>query len=464
MESTNKSIQERIQYLRENTDFVSAVFDNLIGYAIVAADFDGNIIAYNEGAHQIYGYTPEEIIGKENINIFFTEASIAAGRIEQIVAGLLDQGRVAFEGEMVRKNGSRFPAHKLFTLTQDKSGQVVGFVEIVQDLTKQKKAEALAEQSNIRLRRIIESNADSMLIVDREGIIRFVNAATEALFVRPEKELLGTDFGFPTSSGERTEIDIVRPVANGMAVAEMRVTDIEWQGQRAYLATLRDITERQQAEQQIKASLAEKVLLLKEIHHRVKNNLQIISSLLKLQTRYTGDEQVLEIFRESQNRISTMASVHSMLYNSENFTNINFGEYIRDTAKQLFRSYNTNPKAVSLKIKAEDCMLSIDTAIPCGLMINELISNALKHAFPGGRGGEILIGMNKAGNDIRIVFEDNGVGFPENLDFQSTNTLGMRLLGMLAKQLGGSIEMIRNGGTRFVILLKDKNTEGGVTQ
>jgi diguanylate cyclase (GGDEF)-like protein/PAS domain S-box-containing protein len=251
MESANSIIQDRIQDLRENTDFVATVFDSLVGYAIIAADFDGNIIAYNEGAHQIYGYTPEEVIGRQSIDTFLPKEFIAESLFQQIVSELLEKKRFAVEGEMLRKDGSRFPAHLLLTLTKDKSGQTVGFVEIVQELTLQKKAEALIKESETRLRRIIESNADSMLIVDREGIIRFVNAATEALFVRTKKELLGSPFGFPATSGERMEIEIVRPVAYGMAVAEMRITDIEWQGQKAYLATLRDVTERKIIEEKL---------------------------------------------------------------------------------------------------------------------------------------------------------------------------------------------------------------------
>ena len=247
----NGLIQDRIQYLRENTDFISTVFDSLIGYAIVAADFDGNIIAYNKGAHRIYGYAPEEIIGRKNIECFFTGEFIAECRFQQVVSEILEKGRFSFEGEMLRKDGSRFPAQILFTLTRDRSGQIVGFVEIVQELTAQKQAEALVKESEARFRRIIENNADGMLIVDREGIISFANPAAEALFVRPAKELRGTCFGFPTASGERTEVKIVRPVAFGPAVAEMRVADIEWQGEKAYLATLRDVTDRKVIEEKL---------------------------------------------------------------------------------------------------------------------------------------------------------------------------------------------------------------------
>ncbi|TRZ74148.1 MAG: sensor histidine kinase [Deltaproteobacteria bacterium] len=222
----------------------------------------------------------------------------------------------------------------------------------------------------------------------------------------------------------------------------------------ATIAQGQDITERKQQTTELIRSNREKALLLKEIHHRVKNNLQIIASLLRLNTKYSGDERVEEIFRESQDRIRAMAAVHSMLYKSESFSEINFGEYIRETARQLFRSYNTNPETISLLINAEDVMLSIDSAIPCGLIINELISNALKHAFPDGRSGEIRIAMKMDENDVRIIFENNGVDFPEGIDFRNTETLGLQLVTMLVAQLDGSVEMVGSGGTRYVITLK----------
>jgi PAS domain S-box-containing protein len=154
MESTAGLIQDRIKYLRENTDFVSAVFDSLIGYAIVAADFDGNIIAYNEGAHQIYGYTPEEVIGRRNIESFFPGEFTAAGGFQQAVSELLEKGRFACAGEKVRKDGSVFPAQILFTLTRDKNGQIVGFVEIVEDLTERKRAEEATREARENAARI----------------------------------------------------------------------------------------------------------------------------------------------------------------------------------------------------------------------------------------------------------------------------------------------------------------------
>ncbi|MBA3036256.1 MAG: PAS domain S-box protein [Desulfobacterium sp.] len=150
----NSLINDRIKYLRENTDFVSAVFDSLIGYAIIASDFDGNIIAYNEGAHHIYGYVPDEVIGRKNIEVFFPVEFIAQGRFQMVVSELLEKGRVACEAEKVRKDGSIFPARILFTLTTDKNGRNVGFVEIAEDLTERKLAEELTQQARENAARV----------------------------------------------------------------------------------------------------------------------------------------------------------------------------------------------------------------------------------------------------------------------------------------------------------------------
>ena len=164
-----------------------------------------------------------------------------------------------------------------------------------------------------------------------------------------------------------------------------------------------DITDRKEFEEKLQSSLLEKEMLLKEIHHRVKNNLQIISSLLRLQARSTGDEKLEGIFQECQDRISAMASVHQLLYKSQNFAEIDFGEYIRETASLLFRSYRTDTATIELVIEVDNLRLPIETAVPCGLIINEMITNTLKYAFPGERKGQITIKMNRDAQEIKLL-------------------------------------------------------------
>ncbi|AVH69563.1 sensor histidine kinase [Nostoc sp. 'Lobaria pulmonaria (5183) cyanobiont'] len=215
--------------------------------------------------------------------------------------------------------------------------------------------------------------------------------------------------------------------------------------------------ERKQAEEQIKASLQEKEVLLKEIHHRVKNNLQIISSLLNLQAEYLKDNQALEVFKDSQNRIESMALIHEKLYQSQDLARINFADYIQDLVTNLFYSYNVNSSAITLKMNVEEVFLVIDAAIPCGLIINELISNSLKYAFTQTEGGEICIDFypNKV-NLYTLTISDNGVGFAQDFDFHNTESLGLRLVKGLTHQLKGNIDFSSNNGVKYKIIFSTK--------
>jgi PAS domain S-box-containing protein len=214
-----------------------------------------------------------------------------------------------------------------------------------------------------------------------------------------------------------------------------------------------EISERKRAEEKINVSLQEKVVLLREIHHRVKNNLQVISSLLNLQSGYIEDKKSLEIFRESQTRVRSMALIHEKLYQSKDLNKIEFSEYIESLIKDLFKSYNVDSDRIRLNSKLEGIYFEIDTAILCGLIINELVSNSLKHAFPSNKKGEVFIGLNKdAKNKYTLILKDDGIGFPSTVDFRKTESLGLQLVTTLTEQLGGTIELNNNGYTEFKIV------------
>ncbi len=226
--------------------------------------------------------------------------------------------------------------------------------------------------------------------------------------------------------------------------AELRQTNLDLHN---------EIKVRQKAESKIKASLREKEVLLKEIHHRVKNNLQVISSLLNLQLPYIHDKQAAGLFKESQDRIRSMALIHEKLYQSPDLARIHFGEYIRTLTKGLFRAYRINPSKVVLDVQIEDVFVGVDCAVPCGLIVNELVSNALKHAFPSDYPGQGRIGiqLQKLDNhEIELVVEDNGVGLPEGFEIQATKSLGMKLVKLLAEdQLQGSLSVEMNRGVTY---------------
>jgi two-component sensor histidine kinase len=215
---------------------------------------------------------------------------------------------------------------------------------------------------------------------------------------------------------------------------------------------IRAITERKRAEGQLKASLKEKEALISEIHHRVKSNLQVISSLLKLQSEYIHDEQVLDVLKQSRNRIKTIALIHEKLYQSKDVVRIDFADYVRSLSAYLFRLYEVSSDAIALKIEASEVSLGINAAIPCGLIVSELVSNSLKHAFPAGKEGEIHIEFNSdKDNQFTLIVGDNGVGLQKDLDFRKAKSLGLQLVNMLVDQLGSTIEVDRSDGTTFKI-------------
>jgi len=218
-----------------------------------------------------------------------------------------------------------------------------------------------------------------------------------------------------------------------------------------------EIAEHKHADEQVKASLREKEILLQEIHHRVKNNLQVIISLLRLQSRGIKDQNILTMFQESQDRINSMALVHEKIYYSKDLANIRLRDYVNDLASDLFKSYNLSSGIVEFKMEIEDIPIGIDTSIPCGLIINELLSNSLKHAFPENRRGEIKIDIRSAeAGAIEMIYGDNGIGLPESFDFRKSTGFGFQMIVDLVEyKLMGNIKLIRDGGTKFQIRFKE---------
>jgi two-component sensor histidine kinase len=214
-----------------------------------------------------------------------------------------------------------------------------------------------------------------------------------------------------------------------------------------------DLTNRKQTEEQLKATLLEKEALLMEVHHRVKNNLQVISSLLKFQSEYVMDEKVLEMFNESQGRIKSIALVHEKLYRSADLAKVDSSEYIRDLVWQSFRLHQVQSSASDLEMSIEDGIaLGLDVAIPCGLIINELVSNALRHAFTENGEGGIFVALHSQGDQLILTVSDNGVGLPQDLDYQNAQSLGLQLVNTLVEQLDGTMEINTGGeGTAFRI-------------
>ncbi|MEE9594986.1 MAG: histidine kinase dimerization/phosphoacceptor domain -containing protein [Candidatus Hydrothermarchaeales archaeon] len=197
--------------------------------------------------------------------------------------------------------------------------------------------------------------------------------------------------------------------------------------------------------------LREKEVLLKEIHHRVKNNLQVISTMIDLQSMSKAGKPTTEVFKDIQGRIRAMALVHEKLYESEGLSEIRISNYLNELTAFLFQTYNVSPTAVKTKIDVEDVFLNIDPAIPCGLIINELVTNSLTHAFPGEREGEILVSLKSAKGKYNLKVSDNGVGMPDGVDFRNPESLGLQLVDSFVGQIDGTVRLDRKGGTTVII-------------
>jgi len=428
---------------------------------------------------ELLGYEPEEIIGKTPFDIMtYEEAKRVAMEFGTIVesrrpfAGLENTNRCK-DGRLVVLETSGVPIF-------DAAGNFQGYRGIDRDITERKQLEEELRKSEEKYRLIFENAREGISVYEElpDGSRKFVEC-------NPQYAMMS---GYPHE--ELVRIGDTRKVQVSHNITQLEAVDIEnslseqsyrgifsWihpDGKENYIeytaARLNidgstftigidhDITDRKRAEEQLQASLKEKVL--KEIHHRVKNNLQIICSLLDLQANSAKDEQTFAIFNKSQNRIRTMALAHEYLYQSKDLARIAFAEYIPTLANYLFQSYQSYTDAIQLRINIEDGIsLDIDKTIPCGLILNELVSNALKHAFVERREGKsrveltcshrcIVPGKDDDG-EFSLIVSDNGVGFPRNLDFRNTRSLGLRLVVNLVEQLDGTIELDRSAGTTF---------------
>jgi PAS domain S-box-containing protein len=318
---------------------------------------------------------------------------------------------------------------------------------------------------------IIKSMKDSLIVVSQDGIIKRANNATILLLGFTEQEIIGQPINKIIPDGDKLLLNNMKcdigkkrnpPGEETSFISKgQKKIDIIFSASIMYdkygniqdiVCVAQDITERKRSEKIVEDSLHDKEVLLREIHHRVKNNMQIISSLLSHQMENINDNKIKDIFAQSQNRILSMALVHEKLYQSSDLRNIDFKEYINDLAANLFESYRKSEN-IKININVKDILLDIDLAIPTGLIINELITNSLKYAFPGSMKGEINISFRSTGENLfELVIGDNGIGFPKDLDFRKTKSLGLHLVTILAeKQLHGSIDINRNKGTEFQI-------------
>lgn len=351
-----------------------------------------------------------------------------------------------------------------WSLTPVKSdvGKVTGLVFTLAEVTERIRA----VEEIISLAKFPEENINPVMRVSTDGTVIYANKASVKCLTyhgsavgKPlfKKLLQPTLKAFSSGKAKESEFTCCEN-----RILSFTIVPVKEEGYANLYGS--DITERKKAEEEITASLKEKEVLLQEVHHRVKNNMQVIISLLRLQGRKTDDKRYTQMLQESQGRIRTMALVHEKLYQSKSLAKINSHEYIKSLANEVYRSYGVNISKIRLKVAIEDVTLNIEDAIPCGLIINELLSNSMKYAFPHDREGEISISLCSKNKDkMELTVSDNGVGLPEGLDYRDTKTMGLELVRTLVEhQLEGKIELDRSEGARYHIVFKKQHYKARV--
>jgi PAS domain S-box-containing protein len=366
------------------------------------------------------------------------------------------------------------PLRKYFSISvfSPKKGQ---FVTVSTDVTQRKQMEDSLRKSEAQFRALAENSQDYIMRYDRQYRHVYANTAAITIAGKSREEFFGKthrELGSPAHLCALWETAIERVFMTGKPTGEVFTWTgvngevvLDW---RLYpekdetdavvsvLGVSRDITKDKKREDSLRALLKEKEVLLRELNHRVNNNLQLISSLFSLQSRYSKDPSVEAILTESKNRIRSIALVHEKLYLTKGYSQINFGEYITELAQNLFKSFVRSSDRIRLQVDVGDISLDIERAITCGLIINELVSNSLKYAFPGEASGVISISLKKIDDaKIELVIKDSGIGIPDTVDIHATKSLGMQLIHSLAeKQLEATIAMERVGGTVFTFVFK----------
>jgi PAS domain S-box-containing protein len=458
--------------LRLNEEKYRAIYTQAyVGIALVDKENE-KFEQVNQRLCDILGFTMEELQTKtiEDLRIKGDLSRLPSGK-DFIRRGF---ERIFDEQRYRNAAGEEVIFNVTISLIKDENAQPLFFVYIYEDITPKRKAEEQIRIQAAKLNAVFESSSHMIWTMDREyKLTSFNNNQIKWL-----KEVYGLKpyIGMPMMSGAMISTEDYNSFWKSKADTALAGETLKFETlfeskkgikywREIYLNPIRnerdevveisciahDISDQKAAEENIKQSLKEKEVLLKEVHHRVKNNLQVISSILNLQSSYVKDKKSLDLLLESQNRIKSMAFVHESLYQTKDFSNIIFSSYVENITSNLVHSYSNPDNPPELNLDLDPIQLNLDTAIPCGLIINELISNALKYAFRDKKGGKLDVSVKMTGNSIRIVIADNGKGFPPDVDFRNTESLGLQLVVTLVDQISGKIELETKKGAKFTI-------------
>ncbi len=465
------------QALRESEEKFRGIFEQA-GDSIILIDINsGAILDFNEIAHNTLGYTQEEFqkLKLSDLDVFESHEET----IEHMKKTMKNKKEVFYTKHM-KKSGEIIDV-------QVRTGAISFggndyLMSIWSDITERKSVESELFESKERFLQVAANAQEWIWEVDTKGLYTYASPVVENILGYKPEEIVGKKHFydlFHKDDREDLKNEAFKVFNQKLPFRGFINRNTHKNGKTVWLSTSSvpilddesdligyrgadiDITERKKTEELLNGSLAEKELLLKEIHHRVKNNIQVIASLLNLHSSYIKDEKYIETFKEIQNRLRTMALIHEQLYQSKDMANIDFGKYVKELVNSLFRFSRTNIERIRPKLDVEDLSMGLDSAIPCALIINELVLNSMKHAFDIDSSGEIGIQVvikeeSETEKKIEVLIRDNGKGFPENLDFRNTGTFGLQLVITLVEQLGGTIELDRDGGTEFKINFIEK--------
>jgi PAS domain S-box-containing protein len=430
--------------------------------AIVIIDAGGHLVFASQKAHDLFG-TPrsQSIVGRSMLHWVAPEHhTIVQARMREALAGELNP--YSREYRLLKEDRTEFLGEIASSPLFDAWGHATGLLLVCHDVSERRAAEKALRESEERFSRLSNASFEGIVLSQRGRVIDLNDQLADMLLYK-RSEMVGMDvldFVAPESreivlqhlrSGAEEPYEHMALRRDGSTFpVEVRAKSVPSNGDTIRLTAVRDITGRKEAEKQLVVSLREKEILLKEIHHRVKNNMQVISSLLNLGNQKITDTPAKEVLHASMNRIRSMALVHEALYRSENMADIDFSEYLRNMTSWLLHS--SGRLGITFLIGGDSVHLPLDTAIPCGLIANELVSNALKHAFQGRDTGTIDISLDRPSNGIvTLTIRDDGVGIPPGTDIRTMSSLGMALVFSLVDQISGTITLDGEKGTGIVV-------------
>ncbi len=436
---------------------------------IIAVDKNDKITEINKAGLSLFGYDPEEVLGKPSKMLY-------AFNIEHEIVqnAIMKHGNYSGEIQNVDKNGNAFSSLLSASRLINHNGQIIGSMGVSRDISETKKQEEQIQKQSAKINAIFDSSSHMIWSVDKSFRITSFNKNFETFIKK--------NFNFKLKEGSNLAKDIskfkqifeerLRPEYKKAFKENKQVFEIHLESKKGkkewieiFLSPIfsengrvievsgigNSISDKKEAEEQIIESLKEKEVLLQEVHHRVKNNLQVISSILNLQSSYVKDKNSLNILRESQNRIKSMSFIHESLYQTKDFNRVDFEDYITGLTKNLLYSYSMLSDQIALDLRVEKVYLSLDQAIPCGLIVNELVSNAMKYAFPGEIDGTISLRVKEKGQQVLMEIADDGVGFPKGFEIEKSDSLGLQLVYTLTEQLDGEIKISSKKGTKYLI-------------